>query len=56
VAPVASAKGENWTDYIGRLASWLKETQARLILRPAVFPETREDCARVHDLWHQLTS
>ena len=52
---VAAAEGENWTDYIGRLASLIKETRARLILRPAVFPKTREDCARMHDLWHDWT-
>jgi hypothetical protein len=52
---VASVEGENWRDYMGRLAGLIRETGARLILRPAVFPKTREDCARMHDLWHEWT-
>jgi hypothetical protein len=51
----ASEGNENWRDYMERLAGLIKETGARLILRPAVFPKTREDCARMRDLWHEWT-
>jgi len=53
---VAAEEGEEWPKYIRRLAGLVRETGARVILRPAVFPETREDCARMRDLWHELTS
>jgi hypothetical protein len=53
---VAAQEGEDWPAYTRRLAEMVRETGARVILRPAVFPETREECARMRDLWHELTS
>ncbi|MBI3664841.1 MAG: hypothetical protein HY236_01215 [Acidobacteria bacterium] len=55
-SPVAAEEGEGWPHYLRRLAGLMKETGARLILRPAVFPEGREECARMLDLWHELTA
>lgn len=55
-SPLPAHPGENWPEYLRRLAALRKETGARMILRPAVFPDTREECARMLDLWHELTS
>ncbi len=55
-SPVAALDSEPWDSYICRLADLTRETGARLILRPAVFPESRDDCARMLELWHELTS
>lgn len=52
---VAAEPGEDWETYIRRLAMLVRETGARVILRPLVFPEGREDCAAMLDLWHELT-
>ena len=46
---------EAWEPYLRRIAAMMKETGARLILRPSVFPDTREECARMLGLWHELT-
>jgi hypothetical protein len=51
-----AAEGEDtWEQYVRRLASIVRDTGARCILRPAVCPGTREECAAMLDLWHELT-
>jgi hypothetical protein len=55
-SPVKAELGETWESYLRRIADIMKETGARLILRPVIFPDTREDCSRMLDLWHDLTS
>ena len=55
-SPVAAAPGEGWVEYLRRLAALVKETRARLILRPTVFPDTREECADMLRLWHEWTA
>lgn len=55
-SPVKAEEGETWEPYVRRVAELAKRTGARLILRPAVFPETRDECTRMRDLWHELTS
>lgn len=52
---VAAEPGEGWEAYVRRLADLIRETGARVILRPLVFPERREDCAAMLALWHELT-
>lgn len=52
---VAAEPGEDWETYVRRLAKLVRETGARVILRPLVFPERREDCAAMLALWHELT-
>ena len=46
---------ESWETYTRRVGNLVKETGARCILRPKVFPETREECADMLSLWHELT-
>lgn len=53
---VAALEGEDWVTYIRRVAGLVRDTGARCILRPMVFSETREECAAMRDLWHELTS
>lgn len=53
---LAALDGEDWRTYLRRLATLVRETGARVILRPLVFPESREDCAAMRDLWHEWTS
>jgi hypothetical protein len=52
---LAAAPGEDWRAYVRRLAALVRETGARVILRPVVFPESREACAAMQNLWHELT-
>jgi len=52
---VAAELGEKWEAYTRRVGSLVKETGARCILRPVVFPKLREDCADMRDHWHELT-
>lgn len=54
-SPLPAKENETWKEYLRRLAAVRKETGARMILRPAVYPETREECAEMLDLWHELT-
>ena len=52
---IAAKQGEEWPVYLRRLGALVKDTGARCILRPLVFPESRDDCAAMLDLWHDLT-
>jgi hypothetical protein len=52
---LAAEPGEGWEGYLGRLAGLVRQTGARVILRPLVFPKSREDCAAMQALWHGLT-
>jgi hypothetical protein len=53
---LATEPEEDWENYTRRLASLVRETGARLILRPTATPEDRADCAAMLDLWHELTT
>lgn len=56
VAPTEEETYEgNWQGYIKRLAGLVNDTGARCILRPLVFPQNRDECARMLDMWHELT-
>lgn len=46
----------DWEAYVRRLAGLVKDTGARCILRPLVFPKGRKECAVMQDLWHELTA
>ncbi|OQC08863.1 MAG: hypothetical protein BWX80_00110 [Candidatus Hydrogenedentes bacterium ADurb.Bin101] len=52
---VASLPGETWQNYIRRIAALTRETGARLLLRPTLFPESREEAAEMQALWHEYT-
>jgi hypothetical protein len=57
LAPEQSEKDEeDWQAYVRRLAELVKDTGARCILRPLVYPEGREQCAAMLDLWHEMTA
>ena len=53
---VSAAPGETWEEYTRRVAGLVKETGARCILRPTVFPDAHDECAAMRDLWHELTA
>jgi len=52
---LAAVPGEGWEAYLRRLAELVRQTGARVILRPVVFPEGRAECARMQALWHEWT-
>ena len=52
---IAAEPGEDWRAYVRRLAGLVRETGARCILRPMVHPDSREECAAMRGLWHELT-
>ncbi len=52
---IAAEPDEDWRSYVRRIASLVIETGARVILRAAVFPDTRAECEDMRDLWHELT-
>lgn len=52
---LAAEDGEDWRDYTLRLAGLVRDTGARVILRPAVFPSSRDRCREMLDLWHEHT-
>jgi len=57
VAAEESEKNEkNWQGYVRRLARLVKDTGARCILRPLAFPQSRDECAVMCELWHELTA
>jgi hypothetical protein len=53
---IAAEAGEDWKKYIDRIGFWVKETGARVILRPLIFPDSKQECQEMLDRWHQLTS
>ena len=52
---VAALPEEDWRSYTERVAGLIRETGARCILRPMVYPDARSDCAEMLALWHELT-
>jgi len=46
---------EDWRDYVRRIGNLVRQTRASVILRPARFPDRREDCATMRAMWHDLT-
>jgi len=52
---IAEKLGENWTEYVDRIGSLVASTGARVILRPKVFHESREECRKMLNHWHDLT-
>jgi hypothetical protein len=53
---MAALPGEDWRAYTQRLGGLVRETGARVVLRPLAFPESREECAAMLDLWRELTA
>ena len=53
---VEPQEGEDWPAYVRRLAGIIRDTGARCILRPDVYPAGRDECAAMLELWHELTS
>ena len=53
---LAAGPGEGWREYVGRVGGLVARIGARVILRPTVFPDSREECAAMLDLWHELTT
>jgi hypothetical protein len=53
---LAADPGEDWDAYVRRLASLVRQTGARVVLRPLVFPDNRRECADMQSLWSELTN
>ena len=53
---VAAQPGEEWEAYLRRIATVVRDTGARCILRAEVTPSTREECAEIQEMWHDLTA
>jgi hypothetical protein len=49
-------EGEGWEAYLRRIGAAMKKHGARCVLRPLVYPSSREECGAMLDLWHRLTS
>lgn len=46
---------EGWEAYTRRLGGLVRETGARCVLRPLVYPQTCTECLDMKELWHDLT-
>lgn len=53
---IAALPGEGWRTYLARLAAAVRATGARVILRPMVFPESRDECRAMLERWRELTA
>jgi hypothetical protein len=52
---LAAAPDEGCEPYARRLGRLVQDTGVRCILRPLVYPRTREECLCMKELWHDLT-
>jgi hypothetical protein len=52
---VAPRPAENWRAYLQRIGRLVRETGARMVLRPMAVPESREECEEMLNLWHEET-
>jgi len=52
---LAPEPGEGWEAYTRRLGRLVRDTGAHCILRPLVYPQTRDECSQMKELWHDLT-
>jgi len=52
---LSALDNEDWKTYINRLAALVKDTGARCVLRPDIFPSGRDECNRMYEMWHKLT-
>lgn len=48
---LAAYENETWKQYINRIMKILKDTGARCVLRPAIFPSGSDECAEMYDMW-----
>ena len=52
---LAAEPDEPWQAYFRRIGTLASETGARVILQPLVYPNVRDECQAMRDLWHELT-
>ncbi len=52
---LAAGPQESWEAYTRRLGGLVRATGARCILRPLAYPQTRQECVAMKELWHDLT-
>jgi len=52
---LAAELGENWLDYIRRIATMVRETGVRMALVPDVYPSDLDEAAMMLETWHELT-
>jgi hypothetical protein len=48
-------EGQDWRTYVTQLGRLVKQTGARVVLRPRIWPESRQGCAEMLEIWHDLT-
>ncbi|TVR72663.1 MAG: hypothetical protein EA427_03045 [Spirochaetaceae bacterium] len=53
---VASEGEEGWREYITRVATVIRETGLRAVIRPTVYPDTREECREMLAIFHAITA
>lgn len=53
---LAAEVNEDWQDYIQRIAGVVKSSGVRCVLRPAIFPEDKQQCSEMQQMWHDMTS
>ena len=53
---VAPLEGEAWRPYLERIAKSLRKHGTRCVLRPLVYPEDRDECRDMLEMWRDLTS
>ncbi|HBG26541.1 MAG: hypothetical protein A2Y10_01090 [Planctomycetes bacterium GWF2_41_51] len=52
---LANMEKESWKQYLTRIANIIKDTGAKCVLRPTVFPDSIDECKKMYDIWHELT-
>jgi len=53
---LAGEPDENWQHYINRIAGIVRSSGARCVLRPEIFPEEKQQCNEMRQMWHDMTS
>ena len=52
---LAAKENETWQQYLSRIACAIKDTGARCVLRPSIYPNNFNECQDMYKLWHELT-
>jgi hypothetical protein len=51
---LAENENESWQEYIKRIAEVVKDTGAKCVLRPTIFPTNFDECKEMYNMWRQL--
>jgi hypothetical protein len=53
---IAAEGDERWREYITRVATVISETGLRAVVRPTVYPDTREECGEMLAIFREVTA